>query len=221
MKHSDGESTLRELYRSLDERWRPEDIAKRIQSLLDLSRIEQRTIGQAVRAGQEHSWFSMSTDFQRPVDMTRQLTVAQRLFDSPINFSPDDVVAIQEWIEKTESSIGKQFGHSDFKSDRLPKAERLKAGIDISRRQYNKKFRLAARLERKVARLGREQFKRSLALASNNRLAARISWEDFSADVNTACFIAYYNSRCNLRSVFTNTSQERAFDEISEIRSQL
>jgi len=211
------ESTLRELFRSLDERWRPEDVAKRVASLLDLSVSEQRTLDIATRAGQGEIWFSMSTDFQRPVDMDRQLSVAEQLFESPVNFSPDDVMAIRQWIETAESTIGKRFGHSDFKYDRLPKAERLKAGIDISRRQYNKKFRFAARLERKVARLAREQFKRSLTLASNNRLAARISWDDFSADMNTACFIAYYVSRCNLRSLFTNTSQTRPYDEICDV----
>src|SRR5262249_23563515 len=107
-----------------------------------------------------------------------------------------------------------------FKQDRLPKPERKKAGIDISRRQYNKRFRLAVRLERKVLNLRREQFKRALTLASKNRLAANIAWEAFAADPNTACFLGYYVARFNLRSLFTNTSQVRPYDEICEVLMQ-
>jgi hypothetical protein len=59
-----------------------------------------------------------------------------------------------------------------------------------------------------------------LTLASKSRLAARITWEDFSSDLNTACFIAYYIARCNLRSVFTNTTQVRPYDEICETLMQ-
>ena len=44
-----------------------------------------------------------------------------------------------------------------------------------------------------------------------------LDYEQFSADLNTACFIAYYNARCNLRSVFTNKRQARPYDEISDM----
>ena len=114
-----------------------------------------------------------------------------------------------------------EFGQNDFKHDRLPKSDRKKAGIDISRRQYNKRFRLAVRLEKKARKLRREQFKRALTLASKTRLAAHITWEDFSADLTTACFIAYYVARCNLRSLFTNTPQARPYDEICDVLMQL
>jgi hypothetical protein len=214
------ESMLRELHQSLDERWRPEDVAQRIADLLKLSPAEQRTLGKAVEAGKSNFWFTMSKDFQRPVDMSRQLQVAEELFGRPFKFAADDVVRINEWVKKTELLIGKQFGRNDFKHDRLPCKERKKAGIDISRRQYNKRFRFAVRLERKARTLQREQFKRSLALASKNRLAARITWNDFSSDINSASFIAYYVARCNLRSLFTNNSQTRPYDEICDALMQ-
>ena len=211
------EFDLRELHRSLDERWRPEDVAQKVGAVLDLTRSERGTLEKAVQAGRRNVWFSMSSDFHRPAGMGRQLKVAENLFGVPVHFAPDDVAQIEAWIKAAEQSIGKTFGFNDFKYDRLPKAERKKAGIGISRRQYNKRFRLAARLERKARKLAREQFKRSLTLASKNRLAANIGWEDFSADANSACFIAYYVARCNLRSVFTDTSQVRPYDEICEM----
>ncbi|WP_144981366.1 hypothetical protein [Gimesia aquarii] len=152
--------------------------------------------------------------------MKRQLVVGKQIFGKKASFSPDDVTRIEAWIKEVELSIGKNFGCNDFKYDRLPKEERKKRGIDISRRQYNKRFRLAARLEQKMFRLAREQFKRSLTLASKTRLAAKIGWDDFSSNMDTACFIAYYVSRCNLRSIFTNTSQSRPYDEICECLMQ-
>lgn len=220
MNQQERELILRELHRSLDERWRPEEVAQKIVPLLDLDRSERQTVEKAAQAGQNNFWSSMSRDFHRPHDMSRQLTVAEGLFGRKINFVPDDVAQIEAWLKDAEQAIGKQFGRNDFKADRMPKPERLKAGIDISRRQYNKRFRLAVRLERKVHKLRREQFKRALTLASKNRLAADVTWEDFSADLTTACFIAYYVARCNLRSLFTNTAQARPYDEICDVLMQ-
>jgi|LSQX01.1.fsa_nt_gb hypothetical protein len=214
------DETLRELYRSLDERWRPEEVAQRILKVLGLSGSERRSVARAARASRRNFWSSMSRDFARPADMSRQLKVAEELFGKPVAFSPDDLDQIEQWVKDAEASIGKQFGRNDFKDDRLSKPGRKQAGIDISRRRYNKLFRLAVRMEKKMHRMAREQFKRSLALASKNRLAASISWENFSSDLNSACFIAYYVSRCNLRSVFTNTSQVRSYDEICEVLMQ-
>lgn len=222
MTHYDAktESTLRELHCSLDERWRPEDVAKKVQSILDISKAERRTIRKGASAGRWNLWSSMSADFHRPVGMSRQLEVAQELFGRSVSFPADDVAQIEEWIRESEKTIAKEFGKNDFKHDRLSKADRVKAGVDISRRQYNKRFRLAVRLEKKAQRLKREQFKRSLTLASKSRLASKIEWDDYSSDLNTACFIAYYVARCNLRSVFTNTSQARPYDEICEALMQ-
>ncbi len=216
MTPQEREAILRELHRSLDQRWRPEDVAQKAVALLDLEPSERKTLDKAAQAARENFWFTMSRDFQRPCDMSRQLSVAEELFGRNINFAPDDVRQIEAWIRGAEEVIGKTFGRNDFKHDRLSKPERRSAGIDLSRRQYNKRFRLAVRLENKARTLAREQFKRALTLASKNRLAARVTWEDFSSDVDTACFIAYYVARCNLRSLFTNTSQARPYDEICD-----
>ena len=217
---SQSESTLQELYLSLDERWRPEDVAKKIEALLDLNSTEKKRVRKASKAGRRSFYSSMSCDFQRPVDMSSQLAVAQTLFGKTVSFRPDDLVKIQKWISEAEASIGKKFGDNDFKHSRLPKSGRLAIGVDISRRQYNKRFRLAVRMEKKLQRLEREKFKRAIAVASKSRLVANISWEDFSSDLSSACFIAYYVSRCNLRSVFTNTSQPRPYDEICDCLMQ-
>src|SRR5437870_1729123 len=144
---------LRELYRSLDERWRPEDVAQRVLGLLELAPSERCGLQTAAESGRQNYWSSMSSDFERPCDMSRQLKVAQELFGQPVQFAPNDVKKIEEWIVLAERLIGKTFGQNDFKQDRLPRAKRKEVGIDISRRQYNKRFRVAARLEKKVRKL--------------------------------------------------------------------
>lgn len=220
MMQHDRTAILRELHRSLHERWRPEDVAQQVLKLLDFEDFEKSGLENAARAAEWNPLSSMSTDFSRPCNMSRQLKTAQELFGGQINFAADDVKRIEAWIKCAEQSIGKTFGRNDFKADRLSKEDRKRTGIDGSRRQYNKRFRLAVRLERKTFTLAREQFKRSLTLASKSRLASKIGWTDFSSDPNTACFIAYYVARCNLRSMFTNSSQVRPYDEICEMLMQ-
>jgi hypothetical protein len=208
--------TLRDLYRSLDERKRPEDIAAMIlrTGLASSETIKSlKTIaGHADRAS------SMSSDFNRSyAHLDRQAKVASILFavDAPTDSA--DVEAVNQYLTKIDALIGKTFGRSDYKQDRLNKEQREKIGIDISRRQYNKRFRLTARMEDKVRRRQREITRRSLTLASKSRLASQLTWEQFSTDAPTACFITYYVARCNVRSLFTVNEQVRPFDKTCEV----
>ncbi len=217
MTDNDDPQMLRELYRSLNERWRPEEVSLAIFRVLDLSHDESRILRVATKAARDRFWSSMSNDFARPAGMERQIESAKRMFGLNGEVPPDDVEQIVAWVKRAGQTIGKEFGRNEFKFDRLSSSDRKAAGIDISRRQYNKRFRMAMRLERKARKLEREQFKRALAIASKSRLAAGITWKQFSRHQDTACFIAYYVSRCNLRSVFTNESQTRPYDEICDM----
>ena len=71
------------------------------------------------------------------------------------------------------------------------------------------------RLERKLQRFERERHRIEYQLIGKHGLSYTLRWEEFSRDVDSACFIAYYTARGNLRSVFTNGAQTRAFDEVS------
>ena len=55
-------------------------------------------------------------------------------------------------MRESKAAIGKTVGRNDYKHDRLNKERREELGIDLSRRQYNKRFRLAARMEDKARR---------------------------------------------------------------------
>src|SRR5688572_9704667 len=91
---------LRDLHRSLNERWRPEDVAQHVIALLDLTRPERDAVDVAAGAGREKFYFTMSRDFRRPCDMSRQLKVAEELFGRPVHVAADDVDRIERWIRE-------------------------------------------------------------------------------------------------------------------------
>lgn len=205
---------LQALFDTLDRRERPEDVARLVGQAAALSSLERKIISKA--SSRSNTWSSMSADFARPSNMARQISVARTLFESPADVDASDMDAMAYYLRQVDREIGKEFGANDFKKDRLSRLQRSAKGMDISKRQYNKRFRLAARMERKRLRVIREQLKRSLTLASKSRLASRLK-SDQLRDTNTACFIAYYVARCNMRSVFTSQSQVSPFDEICDM----
>src|SRR5688500_15474288 len=103
MNENEHEAVLRELHRSLDERWRPEDVARTILPLLDLPINERYTLKRAATAAERNPWSSMVADFDRPTDMSRQLAVAEELFGRKYEFAPDDVRQINTWLAEVEA----------------------------------------------------------------------------------------------------------------------
>jgi hypothetical protein len=216
-------SPLEELFASLDRRRRPEDIAQLVLDVLgDRVRPDEfRTIRRAAQGALRHGFYptSMSEDFARPIGFDHQANAARDLFNTvtmpePARFR--DPEALAQYIAAAGATIAKRDAASDFKIDRLDRSARRVHGLDLSHRQYNKRFRLLARLEQKQRTLAREWQKREAVLVSKSRLASTLKWDEFTADRDSACFIAYYTARCNLRSEFTIYGQERSFDEIAE-----
>ncbi len=214
---------LRELFNSLDRRRRPEDIAELIVGELDdLAPRELRSLQRVAGGSLKRGWWgfgfsSMSDDFRRPAGMDHQLDVAESLFHVGNRPEGTDLEGVREYLVRAENTIGKTFGENDFLADRLDRHSRKAVGLDLSKRQYNKRFRLAGRMERKRERLARELEKREFTLISKSRLASTLTWEEFSLDRNTACFVAYFTARCNLRSEFTISGQQRPFDEVCDL----
>lgn len=217
---------LDDLFSSLSRRLRPEDVAELVRQELagSLDAGEARTLNRAARGAHSRhigSFSSMATCFARPVGLAKQVDTARQLFPTtaaPTAAECDDPRAVAGYIAAASRVIAKTPQASDFKADRLNREGRAGVGLgDLSKRQYNKRFRLLARMERKVETLEREIRKREDTLVSKSRLAARITREDFTADRDSACFIAYLTARANLRSVFTDGPQARAYDEVAEI----
>lgn len=221
-------SSLEMLYDSLQRRLRPEDVAELVLNELgdDLSGHERRLLNKAAAHSLRRGVYrltSMAQDFWRPVPPVRQARKATELFASSYLLSDADcadVDKVHALVRHISREIVKTPERSDFKADRLSHAGRRQAGLDISRRRYNKLFRFLSRFERKIATYRLEQRKYRASRIAKSGLAVDIAFADFAASRDAACFIAYFTARHNRRSVFTNQSQDRAFDEVSEMLLQ-
>ncbi|MEV4556818.1 hypothetical protein AB0K51_07440 [Kitasatospora sp. NPDC049285] len=228
MHVSDADRVLRELHATLERRKRPEDVAELIRDLHaalggTLDPVAARALAKAAEYSLRNLWHgytSMSEEFARPVGAARQLAAAAQLFpelpEIPAE-AADDPARIAELIRAAGRQIGRQDGQDDFGLDRLDRAGRAAAGLgDLSARRYNKRFRLLLRLEAKLVRLIHEQRRREVTLTGKGALAARLPYDLFAADPDTAAFIAYRTARGHQRSVFTNGPQRRVHDEVGE-----
>ncbi|MEV7807938.1 hypothetical protein AB0O28_33820 [Microbispora sp. NPDC088329] len=215
------EEALAELHGSLDRRYRPEDVAELVLRALAgrLSGREGNVLARAARhSSRGAAWFtSMSSDYARPVGGARQVAVAARLFDGPAEVDPDDPRSLLEYASAVGHSIGWTPGRSDFLADRLNREAREAAGMDLSKRQYNRRFRMLRRIAAKAGTLETEQDKRRLLLIGVTGFGADISLERFVADPDAACFVAYYTARRKLRREFSLSGRDNPFDEIAEV----
>lgn len=222
------EQLLRELHASLTLRKRPEDVARLIQDLYAAqgSGLDAATEAALAKAAENslrnlwHGYTSMQEEFARPVGAQRQLARAASLFTSVPDLpddAGDDPAQIEAVIRRAGEEIGRAYGQNDFGLDRFNRAERRAAGLgEISKRQYNKRFRLLRRMEAKLARLIHEQRLREVTITGKGALAHALPYELFATDPDTAAFIAYITARGYMRSVFTNGRQRQVYDEVAE-----
>jgi hypothetical protein len=225
--------TLDTLYESLDGRSRPEDIAELILAGSEeistragrrwrLTSREQAVLSRAAKHSLRHSyygWSSMSDDFARPPAATRQLDALSYLFGhrrANLVEAESDPAKLSQLVSSAGATIDWNGG-TNFKIDRLSRAERAEAGIEISKRQYNRQFRLLTRLSRKIGNLDVELRKRELLLVGRSGLVADIPRERFGADPIAARFIAYFVARRNLRRQFSLQGKENPYDEVAQV----
>lgn len=217
-------TTVEQLYETLDQRRRPEDVAEIIIELLKnkLTKREWALLEKAAKGSLKRSMFgytSMLETFGTAAGAEKQITKAIEIFKIGESEKSDynNAENIEAFLNRISPLIQKSVGQNNFKSDRLNKIQRIEAGLDISKRNYNKKWRLLKRIEKRLYKYIQESKKIEFQKIAKHGLSHTISQQDFEADLNTACFIAYFNARSGLRSTFTNQSQERPFDEICEM----
>jgi len=218
------DSILELLFKSLDARMRPEDVAQHVLDLLGdtLTSKQRNELHKAARSSLRRGvwqFSSMLQDFVRPKGPLRQSRKARELFEAAGELKAADCAdpqKVEAFIRQIGPEIRKSFGSNDFKADRLNREERKSAGLELSRRRYNKLFRLLQRLEHKLATLRRELTIREFTLIGKSGLTSQLSRKDFSSNHHSAAFIAYYTARCKLRSQFTIRGQERPFDTVAE-----
>jgi hypothetical protein len=215
---------LLELHASLDARVRPEEVADLILAAIgERLTSRQRTMVEhaADRSWRHIPWYSsMSTDFARPVGAGRQIATLRRLFDSEPG-SLADAATDPADLRLVAAGAGKAIGWNpaqvDFRSDRLGRDERAAAGVDLPKRQYNRRWRFLVRLAAKIDRYDRELRKRQLLLVGRSGLAADISLDRFRQDADAACFVAYFVARRNLRRQFSLAGRTNPYDEIAQL----
>ncbi len=215
---------LEQLYKTLKQRKRPEDVAEMILHILgnNLSFFERRKLEKAAKSSLKNvvlGYTSMLQEFAKPIGAEKQIKKAVELFKvrQQENISYDNPFEVEDFIIQINPIIYKDFGKSNYKTDRLDRKKRKEIGLDLSKRQYNKLFRCLRHLEKKLNRLIAEYKKAEFQQIGKHGFAHHLSFEDFSKNIYAACFIAYYTARCNLRSEFTIDGQQRPFDEIADV----
>ena len=206
---------LDKLFQSIQERWRPEDVAAEIVTVGHLTDQESKLMEPLLHIP---LYSSMSNRFAKADDLSRQIRVATELFPQ-ISVSANTASADEtnEYIERLRTVIGAS-GNLDFKLGRLTHKERKEADVSHKgHRAYNKRFRLLSRMAEKLEKYRHNLLMRNLAQVAKSRLTFRITREDFFADPDTAMYIAYIVSRLNLRSQFTWGQQDRAFDRVGKM----
>lgn len=211
---------IRTLYECVQKRPRPEDVAELIMDVLGNTMTPEvrRALGvPASRSMKRLGWnySSMASDFHRATTkVADQAGVAATLFNvTPLTaIEALDPNKIEALIRQVSPMIHKEFGSVT----RHNKQQRHAAGLFKCQRWYNKRFRLILRMEAKLKKFAWESRKYLFTRVGKSALTTTIPFEDFAADVPTACVIAYYSARMSLRSVFTNQSQTRGFDEVTQ-----
>ena len=212
----EAQETLRTLFDTLQGRHRPEDVVRLVLAAYPaLGRRERWKLRRTVWSGFAYSL--MPTTFEAPAGLARPLGVLAELLELPrlSEVEARDPDRVRALLGRARPVIGMSEGQTDFMAHRRHREERQAHGLTLSRRRYNKLFRLIGRLEQYTADLERQQTLAWLGRVAKTSFAGDLLWEDFSADPDTACFVAYMTANLGRRSVFTNGPQARAFDDVA------
>lgn len=210
---------LSELHKSLDARYRPEDVAAKILTLPGVPPAVTHALRGMASAAGSRSY--MAEDFFRPPGVDRQLKTLAELLEKnhkslktlKAGVEGTNTDAIRGVVEEACTLLKIKDGKHDFKADRLNRDGRKEAGLKwLRNRQYNKLFRLMGRMNARTKSLANGWLIRNMLQISKSRLAFRLEEAEFRKDVASAAFIAYYTAMINRRSLFTNFSQPPPFD---------
>ena len=129
--------------------------------------------------------------------------------------SPKGRKKARYWGSEPRGSRGSRRG--SVPNSQLPSAPEIRELFPaVSVSAYRRATTALAHLEKRNA-ISREALAlRSCEQFGKSRLANTISLEDFSADIPTAAFTAYYTARLGRATIFTSSSQARPMDDIAE-----
>jgi len=200
------------LFASIQARSRPEDVRNLVLEYFPNPPCEKKW---RKRAG---GISYMPSDFVRPSPLTKSANVLAYLIGKPpLSDARSKGVEIEALLTEARRLIGAPAtGTLSFRDGRLDRVGRSVAGLDISRRRYNKLFRLVQFLETELE--GNRRFGEicDISVAAKTGILTQLSFEEFSRDAATAIFVTYMAARMGLRSTFTVGPQDRPFDDLGE-----
>jgi len=206
------------LYYSLAKRDTPETVAAKVCDALSGAAPSEAKRIAAAGTRKRFGWSSMSNRFRGADRMDKQVAKARELAELFLKQDlpgADDIAELDAFIDQFNALIGKSRGQNSFRYARLDRKARADWGLTLSRRRYDKLFRLAARLENRLVRYKRSLQTHELVLISKTGLVADLKLADFDGKPWTASFVAYLSARMKLRSEFTIAGQQRAFDKLA------
>ena len=156
-----------------------------------------------------------------PVGAGRQLAVAGALFDTVRAADGADAGGPEQVARAVRlggREIGREPGAAGFRDGRLNREARAAAGLGgLSRRQYNKRFRLLQRLEVKQAVLDVAERERRAAALAETGLLSLLDAARPTADLETACLIAFQAARRHSRGALTGRLSWWAGRRVTEL----
>ena len=204
----------------------PEWVAEDLLALDCVAQDKAITQGLKTMSGRRSRRTSMAPDWFQPVGLDRQIAKAHELFADhigahaghPAIISPEerDPARLKAFIAFLCETILKQPGSVPFKQGRLNRAQRAELGLDMGNHAYNKRFRFLNRMHGHLVTYQKETRLASYRLLGKVGLLKDLGLDEFAADPWSAAFVSYHAARKRRRSVFTNTSQDRAFDKLGE-----
>ncbi len=196
---------LRMLYESLQGRHRPEDILREVSQVTGVAQPQQKRYW--------WGWSGMNVEFDAPKPPIRSARKLVELVGLPRLADADfsDPAVLRGFGELLQNGLlllanGKPLNRRD----------RRNWEVKVSRRQYNRIYRLTRHLLRETADLERQLILYQLGRVAKTNYATTLTWEEFSKDAPSAAFVAYMAANLGRRSLFIAAPQARAFDEVAE-----
>lgn len=209
------------LFRTLQGRHPPEQIA---QIIRQLGRRDLTAAVAEVRGTRGYTYSLMTTEWDAPKPISGPVaSLLEVTGDHQAPTSSVDPLELREFVKRQALRLGWTAWGDDnlkplsFKRDRLNRRSRAALGLGgMSRRQYNKRFRLLARIHSETLDLEKQWRAYRLGVLAKTNYASRLPIREFEQDVPTAAFVAYMTSTLARRSLFTDGPQIRAFDTVAE-----
>lgn len=217
-------SPYRLLHRGLSRRPTPEEVSEIIRPML----ADDLTLAELSMFPKTRWKSSMSADWDKPVSLQKQVDTLNAILEKQwpgVGTTTDgaDPREVRDLLAVARDLMGMVSGKTSFKDDRLNRAERSKQrrkrpGLAaISRRRYDKLFRICARLEREVGDLEDQQHLSDLARFAKIGFADHVTFHHFRKSALTAAFVSYYTANLGRRSIFTSGKQAKALDKVGEM----